>query len=64
MCFALADLLHHAEQRDRAIEVSPRVVRAGRRGDGGDGGAVLIDLEGRMDCRGAAVGDCRKLVGG
>ena len=61
--FALADLLHHAEQRDGAVEVAPGVVRAGRGGDGRDGCAQLVDLERGMDCRGAAVGDCLELVG-
>lgn len=61
MSFALADLLHHAKQRDGAVEVAPRVVRAGRGGDNGEGGAELVDLEGGMDRGGAAVGDCCKL---
>lgn len=55
--FALADLLHHTEQCDRAVEVAPGVVRAGRGGDDGDGCAQLVNLEGRMDCGGAAIGD-------
>lgn len=63
MSFALADLLHHAEKRDGAVEVAPRVVRAGRGGDDGEGAAEFVDLEGGMDRGGAAVGDCLKLVG-
>lgn len=61
--FALADLLHHAEQRDGAVEVAPGIVCTGRGGDDGDGSAQLIDLKGGVDRGGAAVGDCWKLVG-
>lgn len=60
--FALADLLHHAEQRDGAVEVAPGVVRAGRGGDDGYGGTELVDLEGGVDCGGTAVSDCWELV--
>lgn len=65
MRLAFADLLHHSQQRDRAVEVAPAVVRAWRGGRRDDGYAELVEWRRRgVDRARGPVGDGVQLVTG